>query len=285
MLEYYEKGIDLYVRMAQIAFPNKTPEQQKGMRSEFKSIVLGLLYGRGMKSIAEQTGLDLKQVAHMVKIFRETFPVLNKFIEAKKQYARDHGGEIETYLGDRLFCEPGRESTCGINYFVQNSASVILGEGFENIYENCYKAGLYIGPKIVVHDSTTVTTHIKNFFEVIKMIDIHFKKYCWEKYGILFKYDLITMLNFRDKIEFNYNSDENKLSLNGYDSAVEDWVALFRKFYTFDMVETKRKPNTESQFHKIINGGELKQYSFYPDNNFIQPGKLAVEITNIKKIS
>ena len=43
MLEYYEKGIDLYVRMAQIAFPNKTPEQQKGMRTEFKSIVLGLI--------------------------------------------------------------------------------------------------------------------------------------------------------------------------------------------------------------------------------------------------
>jgi DNA polymerase-1 len=90
-------------------------------------VVLGILYGRGAFSIAEQTGITPDEAKRLIKTFRQMFPVLSKFIESKKTYAAEHNGRIDTFYGNRIDGEVERAMTQGINAVIQSGASLMLG--------------------------------------------------------------------------------------------------------------------------------------------------------------
>lgn len=103
MLRAYMDGKDLYAQIAAIAFntdydnclefrPDGTTNKEgKERRSSAKSILLGILYGRGINSIAEQLHTT-KQKAQTIqdKIFKG-FPAIPKFEKDSKQMVRDLG--------------------------------------------------------------------------------------------------------------------------------------------------------------------------------------------------
>lgn len=109
MLNAYKQGKDLYAEIASLAFDkpyedclefyldengNKTGEtnkEGKERRTQAKSILLGILYGRGITSVAEQLHCS-KQKAQDIqnKVFRG-FPAIQKFEEDSKQMAREFG--------------------------------------------------------------------------------------------------------------------------------------------------------------------------------------------------
>lgn len=109
MLDAYRKGRDLYAEIASLAFnrpyeeclefyldengkkTDKTNKEGKERRSQAKSILLGILYGRGLTSVAEQLNCS-KQKAQEIqnKVFKG-FPAIPKFEEDSKQMAREKG--------------------------------------------------------------------------------------------------------------------------------------------------------------------------------------------------
>lgn len=109
MLDAYKKGRDLYAEIASLAFDkpyedclefyldengkktDKTNKEGKARRTQAKSILLGILYGRGIASVAEQLKCT-KQKAQEIqnKVFRG-FPAIPKFEEDSKQMAREKG--------------------------------------------------------------------------------------------------------------------------------------------------------------------------------------------------
>lgn len=99
MIQAYKDGKDLYAEIASLAFGKsyedclefrpdgtKNPEG-KERRSQAKSILLGLLYGRGINSIAEQLNTT-KQKAQAIqdKVFKG-FPAIPKFEHNSKEMA------------------------------------------------------------------------------------------------------------------------------------------------------------------------------------------------------
>lgn len=109
MLNAYKQGKDLYAEIASLAFDkpyedclefylddkgNKTSEtnkEGKARRTQAKSILLGILYGRGLASVAEQlktTKEKAKQIQD--KIFKG-FPAIPKFEEDSKRMAYEEG--------------------------------------------------------------------------------------------------------------------------------------------------------------------------------------------------
>lgn len=109
MLNAYKEGKDLYAEIASLAFDkpyadclefylddkgNKTGEtnkEGKARRSQAKGILLGILYGRGLASVAEQlktTKEKAKQIQD--KIFKG-FPAIPKFEEESKRMAYEEG--------------------------------------------------------------------------------------------------------------------------------------------------------------------------------------------------
>lgn len=91
MLRAYQEGKDLYAQIAAIAFNTEyqnclefypdgtTNKEGKERRTSAKSILLGILYGRGIKSVAEQLHTT-KEKAQLIqdKIFKG-FPAIPKF--------------------------------------------------------------------------------------------------------------------------------------------------------------------------------------------------------------
>lgn len=110
MIQAYKDGKDLYASIASLAFnkpyedclefrPDGTTNKEgKERRSQAKSILLGILYGRGINSIAEQLHTT-KQKAQQIqdKVFKG-FPAIKKFEQDSIKMAQECG-YVTTFWG------------------------------------------------------------------------------------------------------------------------------------------------------------------------------------------
>ena len=112
MIKAYEDGKDVYVEIASLAFGvpyedcleerpdgTKNPEG-KERRGAAKKIVLGVLYGRGIPSIAEQLGVSVSEAQSIYDTVLEKFEGLAQFIEDSEDMARELG-YVDTIWGRR----------------------------------------------------------------------------------------------------------------------------------------------------------------------------------------
>lgn len=103
MQEAFINGKDIYATIAALAFHKKYEECKefrpdgtvnpagKERRTQAKSIVLGILYGRQIPSIAEQLGVSTKEAQAIYDKVIASFPALGKFIEDSQEMARTEG--------------------------------------------------------------------------------------------------------------------------------------------------------------------------------------------------
>lgn len=103
MMQAFIDGKDIYSTIASLAFhksyedckefrPDGTTNQAgKERRSQAKSIVLGILYGRQIPSIAEQLGVSTKEAQDIYDAVLRAFPQLADFIDKSQDMARTVG--------------------------------------------------------------------------------------------------------------------------------------------------------------------------------------------------
>lgn len=103
MLKAYQEGKDLYAEIAALSFnttyenclefrPDGTTNAEgKNRRSQAKSILLGVLYGRGVPSIAEQLGTTTKKAQAIKDSVFKGFPAIPKFEQDSLDMAYEKG--------------------------------------------------------------------------------------------------------------------------------------------------------------------------------------------------
>lgn len=103
MIQAYKEGKDLYAEIAALSFnttydnclefrPDGTTNPEgKERRSQAKSILLGVLYGRGVPSIAEQLGVPTKKAQKIKDSVFKGFPAIPRFEEDSEDMAYDLG--------------------------------------------------------------------------------------------------------------------------------------------------------------------------------------------------
>lgn len=103
MLDAYRHGKDLYSEIAALSFnttyenclefrPDGTTNPEgKARRSQAKSILLGVLYGRGVPSIAEQLGTTTKKAQAIKDSVFKGFPAIEKFEQDSLKMAQTKG--------------------------------------------------------------------------------------------------------------------------------------------------------------------------------------------------
>lgn len=103
MIKAYQEGKDLYAEIAALSFnttyenclefrPDGTTNPDgKARRSQAKSILLGVLYGRGVPSIAEQLGTTTKKAQAIKDSVFKGFPAIPKFEEDSLNMAYEKG--------------------------------------------------------------------------------------------------------------------------------------------------------------------------------------------------
>ena len=111
MLDTFDKGIDIYASMASLIFNmpyeqclefhpvtgEKQPEG-KDRRTQTKSVLLGIMYSRGAKAIAEQFGKDAKWGQKLIDDFYTSFPNIHEII-ARSMYQAEKLGYVCTLTG------------------------------------------------------------------------------------------------------------------------------------------------------------------------------------------
>lgn len=103
MQEAFINGKDIYSTIAALAFHKSYEDCKefredgtvnpagKERRTQAKSIVLGILYGRQIPSIAEQLGTTTKEAQTIYDKVIASFPALGQFIEDSQNMARNEG--------------------------------------------------------------------------------------------------------------------------------------------------------------------------------------------------
>lgn len=110
MIEAYQNGKDLYASIASLAFnkpyeeclefrPDGTTNKEgKARRSQAKSILLGILYGRGLNSVAEQLHTTKRKAQEIQDKVFKGFPAIKQFEDDTKYMAETYGFVI-TFWG------------------------------------------------------------------------------------------------------------------------------------------------------------------------------------------
>lgn len=110
MLQAYIDGKDLYAEIAALSFhttydnclefrPDGTTNKDgKERRSQAKSILLGVLYGRGVPSIAEQLGVDVDEAQEIKDSVFKGFPAIQQF-EIDSLKSAEENGYVTTLWG------------------------------------------------------------------------------------------------------------------------------------------------------------------------------------------
>lgn len=103
MKEAFMNGKDIYATIASLAFHKPYEECKefredgtvnpggKERRTQAKSIVLGILYGRQIPSIGEQLGVSAKEAQGIYDAVLKAFPELAQFIKDSQNMARTEG--------------------------------------------------------------------------------------------------------------------------------------------------------------------------------------------------
>ena len=103
-LEFYPSGSKIIVDGQEIICGDHTHQNKAGKerRSQAKTVLLGLLYGRGANSIGEQIGKTFKEGQEIIDKFFRLFPKVHRWIDTihekvKKRICRGLSSEEEDY--------------------------------------------------------------------------------------------------------------------------------------------------------------------------------------------
>lgn len=101
-LEFYEAGKKIIIEGNEIICGYKTHQNKAGKerRVQAKSVLLGLLYGRGAKSIGEQIGKTAKEGQEIIDRFYTAFPNVKKWIDSVYKKVKTVG-YVEDFFGRR----------------------------------------------------------------------------------------------------------------------------------------------------------------------------------------
>jgi DNA polymerase family A len=127
LLRACESG-DVYLGIArQLGFVSEsmTPTELKAVRTLFKTVVLGIQYGLGPRSLATRTGVSLSEACEILARLRSRFSAF----ESYAQSVVDHAGlhlEVSTPFGWRMRCPSGINPRTVRNFPIQSAGAEIL---------------------------------------------------------------------------------------------------------------------------------------------------------------
>ena len=106
----YMNNRDIYAWCASLVYNNRyednlefrpdglvNPEGKK-RRTAMKSLILGIMYGRGPSSIAEQLGISVNEAKSIITKFHQSFPKVEEFTRKAQDHAKSYGF-VETAYG------------------------------------------------------------------------------------------------------------------------------------------------------------------------------------------
>lgn len=192
MLKTFNDGIDIYASMASLIFNmpyeeclefhpvtgEKQPEG-KDRRTQTKSVLLGIMYSRGARAIAEQFGKDAKWGQDLIDNFYKSFPSIKEII-TRSMYQAEKLGYVCTITGRKrrlpnmkldkenyLYQEASRQC---LNARIQGSSADVMKLAMVNLYN--HPRFQELGGKILmtIHDEMVIECRDEVALEMAELL-------------------------------------------------------------------------------------------------------------------
>ncbi len=102
LIETFRKGEDIHMSVASAMFGVPFAEVTNDMRRKAKVINFGILYGMGITALQKNLGTTRAEAQTFYNSYFEAFPKIREYLEATKEYAKQHG-YTETLFGRRRY--------------------------------------------------------------------------------------------------------------------------------------------------------------------------------------
>jgi DNA polymerase I-like protein with 3'-5' exonuclease and polymerase domains len=146
LIRSFEQGFDIHDTVARRIFqiaPNKEPTKKQ--RTAAKGVNFGIIFGAGKNKIELMTGMP-----GIYDEFREQFPLVEDFIRAKEQEAKQHR-YCQTMGGYPLHVQMATAyKAC--NYVVQGTEGEMVKEAIYKTDEYCEQPSILFYPVMTIHD-------------------------------------------------------------------------------------------------------------------------------------
>ena len=164
MIDMINEGRDIHRVIAAYSYLKKEEDVTDRERKIAKTIVFGLMYGRGSKSIAEQLQIPIEEANNIKNNFFNTFKQAAKWIYSVQEFAKQNG-YIKTLTGRKVGLpfvyskdkeEVAYALRCAINYPIQGVAADMTNLGGALLYNEFKQKGLESYVIMNIHDAVVV---------------------------------------------------------------------------------------------------------------------------------
>ncbi|HEX3673280.1 MAG TPA: DNA polymerase I [Rhizomicrobium sp.] len=130
----FADGIDIHALTASEIFGVPVKDMPSEIRRRAKAINFGIVYGISAFGLANQLSIPRNEADDYIKKYFQRFPGIRDYMEATKEYAREHG-YVETLFGRRVHIREIRSSNQGhrggaeraaINAPIQGTAADVI---------------------------------------------------------------------------------------------------------------------------------------------------------------
>jgi DNA polymerase-1 len=130
----FAEGLDIHAMTASEIFGVPVKGMPAEVRRRAKAINFGIVYGISAFGLANQLGIPRNEADDYIKKYFQRFPGIRDYMEATKEYAREHG-YVETLFGRRVHIREIRSSNQGhrggaeraaINAPIQGTAADVI---------------------------------------------------------------------------------------------------------------------------------------------------------------
>lgn len=151
MIQAFKDGADLHWMTARAAFGEDATVKH---RKWAKVVNFGRVYGGGVKTVQEQTGLDKETAQAVVDGFDKAYPGVQR-LSRRLQNEAKRNGYITTPSGRRLPVDPDRAYSA-LNYLVQSTSRDVTCRGLVKLH----RAGFTPYLRLPIHDEVVASLPI-----------------------------------------------------------------------------------------------------------------------------
>eukprot|EP01130_Rhizamoeba_saxonica_P002431 TRINITY_DN12231_c0_g1_i1.p1 TRINITY_DN12231_c0_g1~~TRINITY_DN12231_c0_g1_i1.p1 ORF type:complete len:585 (-),score=113.90 TRINITY_DN12231_c0_g1_i1:15-1595(-) len=176
LINFFKDENDIFYMIASRCTKKKIEDISKKERDTYKSVVYGIIYGMGPKTLSGRLKVSVEKAQGFIKSFLGGFPNVDNFIQSTVNSAK-RTGEVRTLYGRRRllnFNDEHRASRQAVNTVIQGTAADIIKLSMirldraitQNIKE-CGEARLLLQ----IHDELVFSVPDKKLYNFIKIIN------------------------------------------------------------------------------------------------------------------
>jgi DNA polymerase-1 len=156
----FADGLDIHAMTASEMFSVPIKDMDPMVRRRAKAINFGIIYGISAFGLANQLGISRSEAGDYIKTYFERFPGIRDYMDATKEYCREHG-YVETIFGRRAhfpdirsghFSQRAFMERAAINAPIQGSAADIIRRAMVRMEDALKAAKLNAKMLLQVHD-------------------------------------------------------------------------------------------------------------------------------------